>query len=62
MYAMRGDFELKYLKNGLAHVEKFQSEQKRKSAPSHGLAFAHAGGGQTETGGGARGRGRQGRR
>ena len=60
MYAMKGDFELKDLENGLARVEKFWSEQK-KSAPSHALAVAHAGGDQTGTGGGARGRGRQGR-
>ena len=61
MYAMKGDFELKDLEDGLACVEKFRSEQKR-SAPSHALAVAHAGGGQTGTGGGARGRDRQGRR
>ena len=58
MYAMRGDFELKDLENGLARVGKFQSEHKRRNAPSHALAVAHAGGGQTRTGDGARGRGR----
>ena len=51
VYAMRGDFELKDLENGLAHVEKFQSGQKRRSAPSHALAVAHAAGGQTGIGG-----------
>ena len=60
--AMRGDFDLKGLENGLARVEKFQSEQKKRSAPSHAFAVAHAGGGQSGTGGRARGRGRQGRR
>ena len=30
LYAMRGDFELKDLKNGLARVEKFQSEKKKE--------------------------------
>ena len=61
MHAMRGDFELKNLENGLARVKKFQTEQRRRSAPSHALAVAHAGGGQPGTGGRARGRGRQGR-
>ena len=61
MYAMKGDFELKDLEHGLAGVEKFRSDQKR-SAPSHALAVARAGGSQTGTCGGARGRGRQGRR
>ena len=56
MCAMKGNFELKDLENVLARVEKFRSEQKR-SAPSHALAVAHAGGGQTGTGDGARGRG-----
>ena len=62
LYTMRGDFELKDLENRLARVEKFQSEQKRRSAPSYALAVANAGGGQTGTGREARGRGRQGRR
>ena len=62
LYAMRGDFELKDLENGLARAEKFQSEQKKRSAPSHALALAHAGGGQTGTGCGARGQSRQGTR
>ena len=53
MYAMKGDFELKELEHELARVEKFWSDQ-RRSAPSHALAVAHAGGGQTGTGGGAR--------
>ena len=61
LYAVRGDFQLKHLENGLARAEKFQSEQKVRSASSHALAVAHVGGGQTGTGGGARGRGRQGR-
>ena len=61
MYAMQGNFELKELENGLARVKKFQSEQKRRSVLSHALAVAHAGGGHTGTGGGARRRGRQGR-
>ena len=61
MYAMKGDFELKDLEHGLARVEKFRSNQQR-SAPSHALAVAHANGGQTGTGGVARGRGQQGRR
>ena len=60
--AMRGDFELKDLENGLARAEKFRSEQKGRSASFHALAVARAGGGQTGTRGGARGRGRQGRR
>ena len=55
LYVMRGDFELKDLKNGLARAEKFQSEPKRRGTSSHALAVAHAGGGQTGTGGGARG-------
>ena len=62
LYIIKGDFELKDLENGLARAEKFQSEQKRRSASSNALAATHADGGQTETGGGARGRGRQGRR
>ena len=48
MYGMKGDFELKNLEHGLARVENFRSDQKR-SAPSHALAVAHAGGGQTGT-------------
>ena len=48
MYAMKGDFDLKDLEHGLARVEKFRSDHKR-SAPSHALAVARAGGGQTET-------------
>ena len=59
--AMKGDLDLKDLEHGLARVENFRSDQKRR-APSHALAVAHAGGGQTGTGGGARGRGRKGRR
>ena len=60
MYAMKGDFEMAELEHGLARVEKFRSDQ--RSAPSHALAVAHAGCDQTRTGGGARGRGWQGRR
>ncbi|CAN0076203.1 unnamed protein product, partial [Ascophyllum nodosum] len=41
LYAIRDDFELKDLENGLARVEKFQSEQKRRSAPFHTLVVAH---------------------
>ena len=59
-YAMKGELDLKDLEHGLARVEKFRSDQKRR-APSHTLVVAHAGGGQTGTGGGARGQGRQGR-
>ena len=61
MYAMRGNFELKDLENGPARVEKFQSDKKRKSAPSHALAVAYDGDGQAWTGGGARRRGRHSR-
>ena len=53
MYAMKGDFELTELEHGLTRMEKFRSDQ--RSAPSHALAVAHAGSGQTGTGGGARG-------
>ena len=59
MLAMKGDFDLSELEHGLARVEKLRSDSNR-SAPSHALAVAHAGGGQTETGGDTRGRGRQG--
>ena len=62
--AMRGDFDLAELELGLIRVEKHRSESSR-SAPSHALAVAHAGNGQTGTtgtGGGTRGRGRKGRR
>ena len=59
MLAMKGDFDLSELEHGLARVEKLRSDSNR-SAPSHALAVAHAGGGQTGTGGGARGQGRQG--
>ena len=58
--AMKGDFDLSELEHGLVRVETFRSDSSG-SAPSHALAVAHAGGGQTRTGGGARGRGRQGR-
>ena len=61
MFAMKGDFYLSELEHGLARVEKFRSDSSR-SASSHALAVAHAGGGQTGTGSEARGRGRQGRR
>ncbi|CAN0441534.1 unnamed protein product, partial [Ascophyllum nodosum] len=54
MLARKGDFDLSELEHGLAHVEKLRSNSNR-SAPSHALAVAHAGGGQTGTGGGARG-------
>ena len=62
--AMRGDFYLAELELGLICVEKHRLESSR-SAPSHALAVAHAGNGQTGTtgtGGGTRGRGREGRR
>ena len=62
--AMRGDFDLADLELGLIRVEKHRSESSR-SAPSHALAVALAGNGQTGTtgsGGGTRGRGRKGRR
>ena len=62
LYAMRGEFDLKDLENGLARAEKFQSDQERRRASAHTLAVAHAGRGRTGAGGGARGRGRQGRR
>ena len=61
MLAMKGDFDLAELEHGLVRVEKLRSDSSR-SAPSHALAVAHAGDGQTGTGGGIRGRGRQGRR
>ena len=61
MLAMRGDFDISEVKHGLARVEKLRSDS-NKSAPSNALAVAHAGGGQTGTGGGAHGRSRQGRR
>ena len=61
MLAMKGDFDLSQLEHGLVRVEKLRSDSSR-SAPSHALAVAHASGGQTGTEGGARGRGRQGRR
>ena len=61
MFAMKGDFDLVELEHELVRVEKIRSDSSG-SAPSHALAVAHAGGGQTRTGGGARGRGRQGRR
>ena len=61
MLAMKGDFDLLELEHGLARVEKIRLDSNR-SAPSHALAVAHAGGGQTGTGGGARGRDWQGRR
>ena len=59
--AMKGDFDLGELEHGLVPVEKLRSEPSR-SAPSHALAVAHGGSGQTGTGGGTRGRGRKGRR
>ena len=46
LYAVRGDFKLKDLENGLVRAEKFQSAQKRRRPSSHALAVAHAGGGQ----------------
>ena len=61
MLAMKGEFDLSELEHGLVRVEKFRSDSSR-SAPSHALAVAHAGGAQTGTGGETRGRGRQGRR
>ena len=61
MLAMRGDFDLAELELRLIRVEKLRSESSR-SAPFHALAVAHAGNGQTGTGGGTRRRGRKGRR
>ena len=62
VYAMRGDFELSDLEAGLLRVEELRSEQERRNASTHALAVPYAGSGQTAAGGGARGRGRQGRR
>ena len=45
LYAMRGDFDLKDLENGLARAEKFQSDQERRNASAHALAVAHVGSG-----------------
>ncbi|CAN0159610.1 unnamed protein product, partial [Ascophyllum nodosum] len=56
MLAKKGDFDFSELEHGLARVEKLRSDSNR-SAPPHALAVAHAGGGQTGTGGDARGRG-----
>ena len=61
MLAMKGDFDLVKLEHGLVRVEKLRAESSR-SAPSHALAVAHAGIGQTGNEGGTRGRGRKGRR
>ena len=44
MLAMKGDFNLLELEHGLACVEKLRADLNR-SAPSHALAVAHAGGG-----------------
>ena len=54
MLAMRGDFNLLELEQGLVRVEKLRSDSSG-SAPSQALAVAHVGGGQSGTGGGARG-------
>ena len=62
LYAMKGEFDLKDLEEGIARAESFQSDQGRSNASAHALAVAHAGGSQTGAGGGARGRGRHGRR
>ena len=62
LYARRGEFDLKGLENGLARADDFQSEQERRNTLAHALAVAHAGSGRTGAGGGACGRGRQGRR
>ena len=61
LYAMKGDFDVKELEEGIARAESFQSDQKGRSAPAHALAVAHAGGGRTGVGDRARGRGRYGR-
>ena len=58
---MKGDFDLAELEHGLVRVEKHRSDSTR-SAPSHALAVAHAGSGQTGSRGGTRGRGWLGRR
>ena len=55
MLAMKGYFDLAELEHGLVRVEKLRSESSR-SAPSHALAVAHVGSGQTGTGGGTHGR------
>ena len=61
LFAMKGDtLDLKDLEDGLARVEKFQSDQERRNARA--LAIAHAGSGRTEAGGGARGGRRSGKR
>ena len=54
MLAMKGYFDLAELEHGLVRVEKLRSELSR-SAPSHALAVAHVGSGQTGTGGGTHG-------
>ena len=60
--AMKCEFDLKDLENGLARAERFQSDQERRNAPAYALAVAHAGSGRTGAGGGTRGQGRRGRR
>ena len=62
LYAMRSDFDLSDLEDGIARAESFQSDQERRNASAHALAVTHAGGGRTGAGGGTRGRGRHGRR
>ena len=62
LYAIKGQLDLKELENWTARAESFQSYRKRRSASAHVLAVAHAGGCRTRAGGGARGRGRHGRR
>ena len=62
LYAMKGEFDLKDLENGLARAESFQSDQERRNTPAHALAVAHTGSSRTGAGGGTRGQGRQGRR
>ena len=62
LYAIKGDFDVKYLKAGIAKTEGFQLDQKRRNASAYALAVAHVGGGRTRAGGGARGWGRHGRR
>ena len=47
LYAMKGEFNLTDLENGLARAENFQLDQERRNASPHALAVAHAGSGRT---------------
>ena len=46
MYTIKGDFDLKDLKDGLAWVESFQLYQWKRNASAHVIDVAHAGGGR----------------